>query len=106
MFNNKKLRTIIIRQKDMIRLCVPFWVIWAIYHVVWMLVDVPKLTRMQGQGPDGEYATWHECRSNSLRFNWTTPVLVACTLVLVYGAVLCWEIRHVPTQFNESKFGE
>ena len=94
-FNNKKLRTIAVREGDMIRLCVPFWVLWALYHAVWMIFDAPSIELQEGPGTDGQYVTWYECKSVKSGFDWQSPILVACTCILLYGAVLCWEIRKV-----------
>mmetsp|Transcript_106100 Transcript_106100/g.306972 ORF Transcript_106100/g.306972 Transcript_106100/m.306972 type:complete len:1464 (+) Transcript_106100:116-4507(+) len=103
-FNNKKLRTIAVRESDMVRLCVPFWVLWALYHAVWMIFDTPIIQLHEGPGENGQYITWYECQSVKSSFDWQSPILVACTCILLYGAVLCWEIRKVPSKFNESKF--
>jgi len=46
--------------------------------------------------------TWYECKSSA--FSWDVPVFWACALLLAYGAMVCWEIRKVPSKFNESKF--
>merc|ERR1711871_536319 len=45
-FNSKKLRTIAVREADMIRLCTPFWILWLVYHLVWFLIDPPTITTM------------------------------------------------------------
>ena len=100
-FNSKKLRTIAVREADMVRLCTPFWIVWLVYHLVWIIVDGPKLQEMTASNIHSSY-TWYECKSSE--FSWDVPVFWACALLLAYGAMVCWEIRKVPSKFNESKF--
>ena len=40
-FNNKKLRTIAVRENDVMRLCAPFWILWLVNHVLWMVSKTP-----------------------------------------------------------------
>jgi len=100
-FNSKKLRTIAVREADMIRLCTPFWILWLVYHLVWFLIDPPTITTMTDKSIHESY-TWKECKSEA--FTWDVPVFWFCVLLLAYGAMVCWEIRKVPSKFNESKF--
>ena len=46
-FNNKKLRSIAVRENDVMRLCAPFWILWLVYHILWMVSKTPpKKMRM------------------------------------------------------------
>ena len=45
-FNNKRLRTIAVRENDVMRLCAPFWILWLVYHVLWMVSQTLQIVYM------------------------------------------------------------
>eukprot|EP01136_Pigoraptor_vietnamica_P042938 Opistho-1_new@17705 len=100
-FNNKKMRQRLRATSDtfLLSLVSGAVAIVIIYLIIWMAVDTPKPKAILD---DSTGVLRYSCESKSNL--WPLALYVVEGVSLVWGAVLAYRTRKVPSKFNESKF--
>ncbi|KAJ3300660.1 hypothetical protein HK104_008594 [Borealophlyctis nickersoniae] len=88
------------KDKDLLKRFAAFIILYAIYHVVWSIVDRPKLDLFNYSIEDANVIQADRCTAGPL----STGMLIICLICLIVGVWVTIQTRNVPSAFNESRY--